>query len=411
MSYGAPYGYGSGYGYGVTGSRGLLAKVGNWTAQAATGAQSVSGVGFRPSLLLPLFPGAASNSALTMCMTLGAATENFQCSVSATSLNGVTTSNAHRRHSNQQCISHLFGSGVNKAAGLTSFDADGFSVDWTVAGDATLAGYLALGGGIEVSVTEHQMNATNAAESFSHGLSGPPDALLFYSIADATTPPATAAIASMTVGVWTPDFQGSSAIFANNGATTTSTRRILSNTSVIVRLETTNRRAMAVSSVDSSNVNAIYTNTSTVAQIRFFMVAIRGCRATSGLLDITPGATPTLDPFTIATPGLAPKAFFATMVPSGAGTPGGALAAVFNSIIASDGITTHSMGITDLSGVTTSNARRYRSGSTMQERNDGSGIILDAAVTFPEESVVITPATNSTNIYGEGIYLVLGNAV
>ncbi len=108
-------------------------------------------------------------------------TASAQAAIAATSRNAVTTSATHRRHTAGAAISDCYNGAVSLEAAYSTFGSDGFTLNWSaVAATARILNHICLGGAdLEVSLTQQQMNNTNAAQSFAHGLSGAPTGVLF----------------------------------------------------------------------------------------------------------------------------------------------------------------------------------------------------------------------------------------
>jgi hypothetical protein len=295
-------------------------------------------------------------------------------------------------------------------AELDSLDSDGFTLNYTTKdGIARLFNHICLGGDdLEASLTLHQMNGTNADESFAHGLTGgAPDALLFFGIGETGLPPATSANAKFDFGAWAGGSQFAASIQSQNGVATTSTSRVLSNTEAYLTQQVTRTklRSFAVSAVDSTNVDVSYVVTGSTGQFRFFMLALRGCKAQVGTFDCN-GST---DPLTISTPGITPKLFLPVMMRLGVDSINTVQSDVYFSVGASDGTTNLSCGITDQSAVTTTNTRRFQSSNTIVDYGAGGVKNFEATSAFGSNSVELTPSTVRDENWGQGAYLVIGN--
>ena len=270
--------------------RGFVASVGTSTSPTSTGTKAVTGVGFTPKLLMPFSSFAINQGSSTECvLTSGIASSTAQARVSVESRNLLTTTSTSRRHDNASVAGTAAAAAIPAHnAAYSAFDADGFTLDWsTVTGSARILNHIALGGtDIEVSLTQHQMNATNLPQSFAHGLSGAPTALLFFSTIDSNAPPSTSSQCFLTAGFYDGVSQVCSSATSINAQTTTVTNRLLATDSVIGFVSSGIRqRYMAVDSVDASNVNCSYPVTASSASRYFFMLAIRGAKAQVGTFD------------------------------------------------------------------------------------------------------------------------------
>lgn len=390
----------------------IRASVGTSTSPTSTGTKAVTGVGFQPKVVLPFavdIDAVGTGTSARLGLGAGLSSSN-RASIGVYSNNGVTTSATNRNHQNTRInLTHSGPVTVNQEADLTSLDADGFTLNWsTVAASARILNHICLGGAdLEVSLTQQQMNGTNAAQSFAHGLSGAPTGVLFLSSIQGVVPPATAAAMWMTIGAWAGANQFSALSYSRTGVTTTLTNRALLTNAVlgsVVNGTTTLDRTMAVSTVDATNVNVTYPVTVGAGQIYFWMLCVRGAKCQVGTFDCN-GST---SPLTIATTGITPKLFLPVFVPGGVDSVGTVLSDLLLSIGASDGTNNVSCGISDANGVTTTNARRFQSSTSLCEYSTGGTKSFEGTAAFSGESVVLTPTTNASTTYGQGGWLCIG---
>jgi hypothetical protein len=390
----------------------IRASVGTSTSPTTTGTRAVTGVGFQPKVVMPfgvMVTGEGSGSSVVLGVGAGTSVSN-RASVGVSSQNGATTTNTLRRHDNSKVFTTIGDSGgVLLDADLSSLNANGFTLNWsTVQATARILNHICLGGAdLEVSLTQHQMNGTNAAQSFAHGLSGSPTGVMFFTVFSPTAPPATSTFLTPSIGLFAGANQFCATLHSSHGLTTTFTRRILTSTSVINDVTGAGvvARSMAVSSVDGTNVNCTYPVTSGTGQAYFWMLAIRGAKCQTGTFD----CNGSLSPLTINTPGITPKLFLPVFVPVGVDSINTVQNAVALTIGACDGMNNVSCGITDGNGVTTTNTRRYQHSTTLAEYTITSGTkVFEATAAFSGESVVITPTTNPDVNFGQGAYLVIG---
>jgi hypothetical protein len=287
-------------------------------------------------------------------------------------------------------------------------DSDGFTLDWPSVSGARILNHIALGGAdLEVSLTQHQMNATNLPQSFAHGLSGAPTGLMFFSTIDAVAPPQTNPVLLFSMGCSDGSTQFGASIRSTNNVTTTFTRRSLSNAHMLSHISNTTGflRAMSFSSCDATNVNVTYPVTVNTFQNYFWMLAIRGAKCQVGTFD----CNGSLDPLTISTPGITPKLFLPIFLPGGVDNVGTVQNGLAMTIGASDGTNHTSCGITDANGVTTTNARRYQDSTGLSEYDFDGSLEFDATASFDGESVILDPTVNTGTGWGQGGYLILGS--
>lgn len=385
----------------------VKAKVGTFNSPTVTGSQAITGFGFQPKIVLPFTSYQTTSAATTFAsLSLGCADGDTQAAAGAYSSDSVTTSSTGRRHTGSRIISHQPSVSSGQPfldATRTSFDADGITLNWAIVDiSARILNYIALGGDIEANLVQCQMNNTNAAESFAHGLSGEPTAIFLFSGMQATAPPNATTNLFMSIGAWAGGNQFGASIYSNNGVTTTVARRLLSTSHALARITTSIQRSLAVSSVDATNVNVTYPDTTSTSQDYFWMLCLRNCRAQVGTFD----CNFSLDPLTIPCAGIRPKLFLPLlMYDYGNGVIGDS---VFFHLGASDGTYSASCGITDRTALTTTKTRRSQSSGIISEYNDDGAIRFRANVSFDNQSVVIDPTEYTLIGYGRGGYLIIG---
>ena len=348
------------------------------------------------------------HDALPILFSFGAgSSSSAMAAYSLVSVNGLTTTEATKHKTTSKIISQLTTTGsVLEEASLESFESSGFTLDWTSTNAAErILNHIAIGGGsLKCSVTQQQQNGTNAAQSFAHGLGANPTAVMFFSGLSSTAPPETTTTIKNSIGCWAGGEQFSVGQYAIDGVGTTNCRRALSVNSVMQEISTTFRRTMAVSTVDSTNVNCTYPVTTTSADRRFTMVAISGCKSQVGTFDCN-GST---DDLAISCSGITPKLFIPFLVPQGVDSSQTVLQDMGLTIGGYDGSNNVSCGFNDEHGVTTSNSNRHQSSSTIVEHLKTGTKAFEATVSFDGQTVVIDPTTNTTSDRGQGGYLIIG---
>jgi hypothetical protein len=391
----------------------ILANIGTSDSLTATGLQALTGVGFQPKVVMPInvsLGGYKNTNQANLGFGVGTSPTE-RATVSVRSSDNVATSDTDRRHDNSKVLHGFSVAGTTRIeADLDSIDSDGFTLDWTaVDRNALDYGYICLGGAdLEVSLTQHQMNNDNTPQSFAHGLSGAPTGLLFFGLGLNAAPPSTAHHAAKTIGFWDGANQAGAAVLSLTNLGTTSTARFLSNNAIAP----TNwgagpaiSRSMAVSDVDSTNVNVVYPVSAVTFQNYFWMLAIRGAKCQVGTFDCN-GST---SPLTISTTGITPKLFLPVFVPGGVDNINTVQNSNALTIGASNGTNTICYGITDEDNVATTNTRETQSNTTIKEYDFGGTLAFDGAVSFSGQSVVITPSINIGTTFGQGAYLVIGS--
>jgi hypothetical protein len=394
----------------------VRAHVGTSLSPTATGNRAVTGVGFRPNVVLPFGGGpTADGTVIQSILGFGAGTSpSSRASVGVISVNGLTTSSTERRHANNSIVGMPTSGANHLVADLNALGSDGFTLNWsTVQATERILNHICLGGAdLEVSLTQHQMNATNAPQSFAHGLSGAPTGLMFFSVMTGISPPFTTVVSLASFGLFAGGNQITSSVISNNAVTTTATSRRLATTGVLDGFSVAPNvvsRQLAVSSVDATHVNCTYPVTASSAQFHFWMLAIRGARCQVGTFD----CNGSLSPLTISTPGITPRLFLPVFVPSGVDNVNTVQNGLNLAIGACDGTRNVSCGITDENGRTgtnSTNARRFQNSSAIEERNNAGTSVFSATVAFVSQSVVLTPTVNSSSTYGQGGYLIIGES-
>lgn len=166
----------------------MQVKVGSFNPIATTGSQAVTGVGFTPKAIIfyTSFSGAGgfSSDYKTMIGFTAGAASSFAVSVASDS--GVTPSNVGRRVA-AKCVtlSNSDGLTISAEADLTSFDADGFTINWTTSNGVTTRpiNYIALGGADLTNAKAIQWADGNALGDFSvTGVGFKPDCVLHASM-------------------------------------------------------------------------------------------------------------------------------------------------------------------------------------------------------------------------------------
>jgi hypothetical protein len=127
----------------------LSVKLGGFTTDTDTGAQSVTGVGFQGDSLLMWTTGQTTVAGTTHYrFDIGCATDStHEWTVGIAQEDGATTSNVVRDNRNDACLTIINHAGVDSVADFTGFTADGFDLNWSDApGAAILVSYIVLGG-------------------------------------------------------------------------------------------------------------------------------------------------------------------------------------------------------------------------------------------------------------------------
>lgn len=383
----------------------ILASVGTSTSPASTGTKAVTGIGFQPKLVMPFGPAklTADEYGDVGRLVLGASDGVTGYSIAfASNVGGATTEVYQSSYAN--IYRSLNTSGYYETANLDSLDADGFTLDWTMADSAAnILNHICLGGeDLEVSCSIQTMNGTNADEAFAHGLSGPPTALLLFGIR--YTAEGLIVANKSSIGFWAGGVQYGEAFYSNFGAATSAVRHYFSNVGICGNITSLVQRWMAIASVDATNVNVTYpTTTSTYAQ-RFCMVAIRGAKAKVGQFSVGGSASPLV----LSCPGITPKLFIPMMAINAITNLNSVVPGIQFTLGASDGTNNVSSVITESNGQTVFNAKSRQNSTAIVQQTTSGTQGFTATATFDGESVIFDPADVSAVSYGQGAYLILG---
>src|SRR3989344_2728649 len=160
-------------------------KKGTFYKKTSTGTQAVTGVGFTPkAIIFWATTQAVVGNANTNFTAYGFTAGSSSASVSVWS-DAAGTSNTGRKNSVTNAIQLQVAGGTNAGeATLSSFDADGFTLNWSPAdGNGYIIHYYAIGGGGNIAATTSKifLDSTNAAPSVSN-LGFQPDMLFFLNM-------------------------------------------------------------------------------------------------------------------------------------------------------------------------------------------------------------------------------------
>lgn len=130
----------------------LDVKSGSSIVPLATGNQSISGLGFKPDLLIFFAFSATtsieSNSNSNVSGAIGFAANQSQSYIGYRIKNNVTTTLTKTKLVTDKCFAHLSDTDVFSQASLVSLDNDGFTVNWdTISGTSDYYYYVAISGG------------------------------------------------------------------------------------------------------------------------------------------------------------------------------------------------------------------------------------------------------------------------
>ena len=160
-------------------------KAGTFVQKTSPGAQAIAGLGFQPQLILFFSSGVTSSGSYAdhqnamHGMTVGTAAGD-NGSVSTSSQDGQTTGthNSSGRAARKAITFCEFGDALKAESDLTSFDADGFTLNWTTADAvARIINFIAVDGFTDVKVIEWQLNGSAGNQSVT-GVGFTPDVVI-----------------------------------------------------------------------------------------------------------------------------------------------------------------------------------------------------------------------------------------
>jgi hypothetical protein len=170
--------------YFAVGGTDVSAKVGTFNSSTTSGAtQSVTGVGFQPSLVL--FSRDATNTTTTSQneshWAVGMATSTSARATTGFYCEGNNPSPVHSFQRTDKVAAMISSSAFNQTADISSFDADGFSLSWDLApATAAIYGYVALGGSAVYNVFNFSGRTTNGLQAVT-GVGFKPQAIVMFS--------------------------------------------------------------------------------------------------------------------------------------------------------------------------------------------------------------------------------------
>lgn len=228
----------------------LSIKVGSFTKKTSTGAQAVTGVGFLGKAVI--FFSVGSTAAATFSgnglgpsvgMATGTGAGGTGQRAQATGSADASVTSAAQQQMVQRAIELLNSAGtIVGAATLTSFDADGFTLNWSVAdANAYLISYVVIGGADLTNAKVHDFNLRASLGAIAvTGIGFQPDLVLFLTASTVqTTIPYSAAGARLVLGVMdAAGNQWSLANFAADGVSPSSSVRQLLTDSCIINQPT-----------------------------------------------------------------------------------------------------------------------------------------------------------------------------
>jgi hypothetical protein len=231
------------------------AKVAEELVPNSTGNQAYTGYGFQPDALLivsaadPLGTGLISR--FHEIFSIGAATgPSARWAAATADKNGLATSFADRKYTDQELVQAMHNRTEYAEADLVSLDADGFTLDWTVApaaaGDMFV---LAIKGDINIAVGQETTNISTGTKATS-GLGFAPSAALFV-FSHAPSVDTVANGGKISIGGADASSQRANAQTSKNAAATTETHRWQDEDSVLLAYDEDSQALEVEAALDS----------------------------------------------------------------------------------------------------------------------------------------------------------------
>lgn len=269
---------------------GYQTYLGSFRSPGATGSLAYTGLGFRPKGLLVW----SANTAQTppefndyLYWSLGLTDGTNHLAVTSLSFDAQGTSDMSQGLDTTALIiaENNAGSTQHRAT-LTSFDADGFTLNWTniFSTEQRHYNFIAIGGDdVSVKVGEFNSNTATGAQAFS-GLSFRPSGVIFAPIQNAGTSEDRLTYPAM--GWADGANQGTSYVFSQDGAAVAVTKRYQRPDKCVALGSVADGSVLAEASLTSFDANGFTLNWSTApaAALRVFYLAFTGIPFTVGAL-------------------------------------------------------------------------------------------------------------------------------
>jgi hypothetical protein len=269
----------------------LFSDVGGFATRTTVGSQSITGITdgatfqtFQPKVIIFFWTNQTSDGFnIDNGIGIGAASgATEEGAVWATALDASATSSTRKRQIDG-CLTIVSNTGTLLIeADLTSFDADGFTLDFTTAsGSAHIIRYLALGGDLtNAKVGRFAAITSGGPTQAVTGVGFQPDAALFFWVDENTAPPTSSTQAHIGMGAASGATSEGTAVYGNrNAVNPTQLARTLRTDRCIFGL--TNPLAESCSAdLTSFNADGFTLTWSTLPPVAniIFYVALKGAR-------------------------------------------------------------------------------------------------------------------------------------
>lgn len=268
----------------------LSKAIGTLTTPGSTGNQAITGVGFQPKVVIFYKLGATAANAQWQFGVAVSSTQRW-CSAAA-DYDALATSETARAFRSNACIISLATSDtINRQADFVSMDADGFTVNWSIAAAGQDINWLALGGSdIDVAAGTFDLTTGTGNQAIT-GVGFTPKALLFSNTISNTTEGVTAfGLFNMGVAVSTSQ-RWATGYYAEDAAAISDTGSVLLTNACLVRNSSTTISTQADFVSHDADGFTINKSIAPGASIRFGWLAFGGTARFAASTFNQPGST------------------------------------------------------------------------------------------------------------------------
>lgn len=260
--------------------------VGSFSAPTSTGNQSVTSLSFTPQLILFNITSTNTSVGTQAAMTYSfgaAASSSNQWWVGAATTNATTDFTGEEWYDETYCIGVLNTSGsVVAKASLSSFNSNGFTLDWAAVSAAYIVNFIAIGGVADAYVS-YLTTTTSTGNQAITGVGFQPDIVFVFPFQSTQAPPTTSAQAQAKIGfgAFNSSQQGCSLMTTDVGSDTSYTYQRAEALASCTSSGTASNDATFVS-MNSGGFTLDFT-TATYARSSYF-IALKGVQSQIGTI-------------------------------------------------------------------------------------------------------------------------------
>src|SRR5574341_1114652 len=390
----------------------FLIKKGSFTKSTggAPASQSITGVGFQPEAVIFFWTRQTSAGTLAGIHSgYGFATgSSNERAIAIASDDNANTSVTGMRQSQTKCIIILSAGTptLGAEAELTSFDSDGFTINWTTnEAEADIIHYIAIGGTELTNSLASSFTATAGAGSQSvTGVGFQPDFIMFLSI-DSTTMDSNLAIGKANIGfAKSSTARGAVGVLLEDAQGTSDTYVRQRNDRAITELADTNGGEDMLSDFTSFDTDGFTINNSAADATTVHYLALKGGRYMVGSFGKSTGGAPVSQSVTGV--GFKPTGLILTSKDLATNT--GAVAEGRISFGASDGTTEGATWFHDKDNLATVDANQRTSTDKIAVHASQTTLNAEADLTsFDSDGFTLNWTTNNA-VAEEIIYVAFG---